>query len=410
MKYFGTDGIRGIYGETLTEELAFSAGLAAARFMGGDCFVGMDTRVSGEALLHAVTEGLIMGGCNVKNVGVVPTPAISFLAAKYGCGGIMVSASHNPPEYNGLKFFSPGGYKFTSRLESEVEKYIDSPPSKESGGRKENYKSGSEEYIEWITRGIDLSGKEFALDCAYGAACAVAGEAFIRCGAKVKLLASSYDGSRINCGVGALHPEFIQNADCESGFAFDGDGDRLVAKSGEILDGDSLLFNLALLCKPSGVVGTIMNNMALETNLRRRGIEFVRTAVGDKNISEAMRLHNFTLGGEQSGHYIISPSVSGDALYAAMKLSQAERFIRLELVPQRAASIEAEPSVMFCPKFVKAKEGCEKRLIGKGRLVVRMSGTEPKIRLMAECKDDKLLGEIITILSETINLCNKETL
>ncbi len=409
MKYFGTDGIRGIYGETLTEELAFSAGLAAARFMGGDCFVGMDTRVSGEALLCAVTEGLIMGGCNVKNVGVVPTPAISFLAAKYDCGGIMVSASHNPPEYNGLKFFSPGGFKFTSRLESEVEKYIGSSLDV-GGGRKEDYKSGKEEYIEWVTQGVDLGGREIALDCAYGAACAVAGEAFSRCGARVKLLASSYDGSRINCGVGALHPEFIQNADCELGFSFDGDGDRLVAKSGEILDGDSLLFNLALLCKPRGVVGTIMNNMALETELRRRGVGFVRTAVGDKNISEAMRINKFTLGGEQSGHYIISPSVSGDALYAAMKLSQIERFIRLELVPQRAASIEAEPSVMFCPKFVKAKEACEKRLIGKGRLVVRMSGTEPKIRLMAECKDEKLLGEIITILSETINLCNKETL
>ncbi|MCH5164323.1 MAG: phosphoglucosamine mutase [Clostridiales bacterium] len=408
MKYFGTDGIRGVYGENLTDQLAYRAGLAASQFF-SDCFVGMDTRSSGDALVAALSAGLMQGGCNVKIVGTVPTPAISFLAAKHNAGGIMVSASHNPPEYNGLKFFSSKGYKLTAFFESSIEEYIDKPPARVGGGKIISYKEGRDEYISWlIGMAGDLSGKEIALDCAYGAAISVAEEVFTRCGANVKLYAAERDGDRINCGVGALYPEHIESKTTGLGFAFDGDADRLAVTCDGILDGDSVLYNLSLLLSPHGVAGTIMNNIALENELKRKGIEFIRTAVGDKNISEAMRRHRFTLGGEQSGHYIISPSVSGDALFASLMLSKMDDFVRLKLVPQKAASVEASPKVLYCEKFVRAKEECEKRLLGIGRLVVRMSGTEPKIRLMAECEDENLLSEIIDSLSETINICNKE--
>ena len=408
MKYFGTDGIRGVYGENLTDRLAYRAGLAASQFF-GDCFVGMDTRSSGEALVAALAAGLMQGGCNVKIVGIVPTPCISFLAARHGVGGIMVSASHNPPEYNGLKFFSSKGYKLTAFFESSIEEYIDKPPARVGGGNIIAYKEGRDEYINWLVGVIgDLSGKEISLDCAHGAAITVAEEAFARCGANVKLYAAEKDGSKINCGVGALHPEHIASKTTGLGFAFDGDADRLAVTNGGILDGDSVLYNLSLLLSPRGVAGTVMNNIALENELKRKGVEFIRTAVGDKNISEAMRRHGFTLGGEQSGHYIISPSVSGDALFAALMLSKMDEFMRLKLVPQKVVSIESAPEVLSCAKFVRSREECEKRLLGIGRLVVRMSGTEPKIRLMAECEDVNLLNEIIGSLSETISICNKE--
>lgn len=402
MKYFGTDGIRGIYGKNLTERLAYRAALGATQYLGGECFVAMDTRVSGEALCTAVVSGLTQGGCNVKFLGVLPTPAVSFLAAKYGAGGIMISASHNPPEYNGLKFFTPKGYKFSSYHESAVEEFIDHPPARIGGGTVTDYEQGKEEYIDYVTKNAgDLSGKEVTLDCAFGAAACVAEEAFSRCGAKVRVLSGQCDGTKINCDVGALHPGFIAKYAQGLGFAFDGDADRLAVASGGEVDGDSVLYNLSILLNPVGVVGTILNNTALECALKERGISFIRTAVGDKNIGDAMRRYGFTLGGEQSGHFIISPSVSGDALKAALLLSGLNDIVRLRLVPQKGLSIRADKKILSDAKFIKIKEQCEKR-IGDGRIVVRMSGTEPKIRLMAESKNEQLADEVISTLAQAI--------
>lgn len=412
MKYFGTDGIRGIYGQGLNDQLAYRVGLAASQLMDNECFVGMDTRESGEALAAAVASGLVEGGTNVKLVGIVPTPAISYLAAKHHTGGIMVSASHNPPEYNGLKFFTADGYKPTPFFESSIEEYIMRPPVRIGGGKIIEYKEGRKEYIDWlVSSGGDLSGKEITLDCAFGAASTVAEEVFDRCGARTRVFASEKDGSRINCGVGALHPRFIEEkTESGIGFAFDGDADRLVITDGRILDGDSTLYNLALSLKARGVAGTIMSNAALERELLRRGVEFVRTAVGDKNISEVMKKRGFTLGGEQSGHYIISPAVSGDALLAALMLSKSESFVRLQLVPQKEVSIDSSPKILYNDRFVKVKNECLELLGTHGRLVARMSGTEPKIRLMAEGEDEILLSRIIENLSEVIISLNKEAL
>ncbi len=406
MKYFGTDGIRGIYGRDLTERLAYRAGLAASRFF-VKCFVGTDTRTSGESLAAAVAEGLAQGGCDAMLTGVIPTPAVSFLAEKHGAGGIVVSASHNPPCYNGLKFFSPAGYKLTAYVESSIEECIDKPPPRVGGGSITVYNSGRDEYVSHLVGLCKIERRRIALDCAYGAAATVARDVFEGCGASVEMYADSLDGEKINCGVGALYPQFVvERAAGKLGFSFDGDADRVVAVDGEVLDGDSTLFNLALILAPKGVVGTIMNNMALERALAERGIPFIRTAVGDKHIGEAMRRHRFSLGGEQSGHYIISPAVSGDGLFAALVLASRGNFERLDLVPQVEISVPASASVLTDPRFVAAKTSCEASL--HGRLIVRMSGTEPKIRIMAESENESMLHSVTDKLLDTILSIEKE--
>lgn len=405
MKYFGTDGIRGIYGEKLTENLAFNAGLAASRLF-EICFVGTDTRPSGEPLAAALVSGLRSGGCKVKKVGILPTPALSLLSGKYGAGGIAVTASHNPPEYNGLKFFYKG-YKLTSTCESIIEDNIDCPPAHIGGGSVGNY-DGRSEYIDYLldTAKSDLSGRKIAIDCSHGAASVVAKEVFERCGASVTALACDLDGEKINCGVGALHPENVLGT-APLCFAFDGDADRLAVTDNGVVDGDSLIHNLTCLLRPSGVVGTVMNNLALEVELRRLNIPFVRTAVGDKHISEAMRLYGYELGGEQSGHFIVSPATSGDALLSALLLGRLDELRRLELVPQREASVISDRRILEDERFTEEVKECRKKLLS-GRLVVRMSGTEPKIRFMAEGENERTLEEVIERLSETTVSINKE--
>ncbi|MBR2970203.1 MAG: phosphoglucosamine mutase [Clostridia bacterium] len=407
MKYFGTDGIRGVYGEKMTEALAYNAGLGFALAFGGDVIVGTDTRTSGEALSGAVISGLLRGGCRVKRVGIVPSPCVSFLAAKHRCGGIMVSASHNPPCYNGLKFFGGNGCKLTAEDEAQVEYFMDHPIMARGYGSQFEFGEGRQEYVDFlVSQGGNLCGREVVLDCAFGAGSTVAAEAFLRCGAKVRAVNETPEGDKINCGVGALYPSFVASMTDGLGFAFDGDADRLAVTCGGEVDGDSVLYNLALLTKPRGVVGTIMNNGALECALGSLGIKFVRTAVGDKHISEEMARQGFTLGGEQSGHYIISPAVSGDGVLTALRLSAIEKFERLSLIPQRLESVSASAAVLFDHRFLRAKAECE-ATIGGGRLIVRASGTEAKIRVMAEGEDGNLLDRIVDLLTTTIKLCEK---
>ncbi|MBE5730745.1 MAG: phosphoglucosamine mutase, partial [Clostridiales bacterium] len=226
------------------------------------------------------------------------------------------------------------------------------------------------------------------------------------CGAKVRAVNDTPEGDKINCGVGALHPSFVASITDGLGFAFDGDADRLAVTCGGEVDGDSVLYNLALTTKPRGVVGTVMNNGALERAFEGLGISFVRTAVGDKHISEEMVRQGFTLGGEQSGHYIISPAVSGDGILTALRLSTIEEFERLCLIPQRLESVSVSTSVLSSPRFLQAKAECE-AAIGGGRLIIRPSGTEAKIRVMAEGEDGDLLDRIVDLLTATIKLCDR---
>ncbi len=404
MKYFGTDGIRGIYDRDLTRQLAYNAGLAASSLF-DVCFVATDTRKSGEELSSALISGLKGGGCAVRKVGILPTPAVAFLSGKYGSGGIAVTASHNPPCYNGLKFFYKG-CKLTSSCESLLEDDIDSPPAHIGGGMESEY-DGRSEYIEYLLKNApDLSGKHIAVDCAHGATFSVAQEVFSRCGARLTAVCCDDRGEEINCGVGALYPQNVLGK-APLCFSFDGDGDRLAVCDRSVVDGDSVLFNLALMLSPSGVVGTVMNNLALERALAARNVPFVRTAVGDKHIGECMRSCGYELGGEQSGHYIISPATSGDALLSALKVSEMDVIERLDLVPCVERSILSSKAVFASERLQKAVNE-SRATLGDGRLVVRMSGTEPKIRLMAQGEDESKLVGIIGELEKTILSLNKE--
>lgn len=421
-KYFGTDGIRGKYGEKLDEALAYKTGLALGEIYGGGTFVvGRDTRVSGEELETALVKGLTDMGGEVMLPGIVPTPAVAMLAKKHGAAcGIMISASHNPPEYNGIKVFDGNGVKYSEEQEGSVEYYIDNPPVIKGGGKVYSGGNGRAEYIDYVVGAVnaDFRGLKVWLDCGYGAASTVAEEAFRRLGSTVMVDNCKLRGEKINSGCGALHPDYVRNSmkgsDCRLGFAFDGDADRLsVVMDGEIIDGDTVLYNIAkgMEIKDGVVVGTILNNLALENKLRENGRRLVRTPVGDKYICDLMFRKGYNIGGEQSGHYIVYPAATtGDGLMSAMFLAKSlynggelAGMEKLALVPQKAIAEYADPSIMYDKTMREMIEAAENRLSENGRIIVRMSGTEPKVRVMVESSDAALVDEILGKFKKYIN-------
>lgn len=418
-KYFGTDGIRGKYGENLNAELAYKTGLAVAGYFGGGtATVGRDTRVSGEAIEDALVRGLTRGGMNVKLLSILPTPAVAKLTVSESAAcGIMVSASHNPPEYNGIKIFGGEGLKLTGEQEGSIEYYIDNPPRKARlSGKAEKFISARDKYIESTVKAADtdLRGLRVKLDCGYGAASTVAEEIFTECGAVAEAENCSLCGEKINSGCGALFPDWVlknTKGKCRLGFAFDGDADRLAAvMDGQVLDGDSVLYNIAKTRKLSDgvVVGTVLSNLALERRLEEEGGRLVRTPVGDKYISELMNRNGYTLGGEQSGHYIIYPEcTTGDGILSALMLSKAlykngilEKAELLKLTPQKAFAFSAGEDVMYRPETVSMIEKYTEFLAPEGRLIVRYSGTEPKVRVMAESDDSAAVDETLKAFEE----------
>lgn len=414
-KYFGTDGIRGKYGEKLDEALAYKTGLALGEYFGAGKFaVGRDTRVSGEDLERGLVKGITDAGGEAVLLGILPTPAVAALTIKYGgkCG-VMISASHNPPEYNGIKVFDRNGVKLTEEQEGSVEYYIDNAPDVRGGGKVTTKSGGKLEYVDYVVKTVnaDFRGLKVWLDCGYGAASTVAEEAFRRSGATVNVDNCSLRGEKINSGCGALHPDYVRNSmkgtDCRLGFAFDGDADRLaVVTDGEILDGDTVLYNIqkGMGINHGTVVGTVLNNLALEKRLERDGRRLVRTPVGDKYICDLMFREGYNVGGEQSGHYIVYPAATtGDGIMTAMffakslyKDGKLEAPEKLDLVPQKAIAEYADPSIMFDPKLRKLTEKAENELGGNGRIIVRYSGTEPKIRVMVEAYDPEKVDEILS--------------
>lgn len=414
-KYFGTDGIRGKYGEKLDEALAYKTGLALGEYFGAGKFaVGRDTRVSGEDLERGLVKGITDAGGEAVLLGILPTPAVAALTIKYGAKcGVMISASHNPPEYNGIKVFDRNGVKLTEEQEGSVEYYIDNAPDVRGGGKVTTKSGGKLEYVEYVVKTVnaDFRGLKVWLDCGYGAASTVAEEAFRRSGATVNVDNCSLRGEKINSGCGALHPDYVRNSmkgtDCRLGFAFDGDADRLaVVTDGEILDGDTVLYNIqkGMDINRGTVVGTVLNNLALEKRLERDGRRLVRTPVGDKYICDLMFREGYNVGGEQSGHYIVYPAATtGDGIMTAMffakslyKDGKLEAPEKLDLVPQKAIAEYADPSIMFDPKLRKLTEKAENELGGNGRIIVRYSGTEPKIRVMVEAYDPAKVDEILS--------------
>jgi len=411
----------------MTEALAYKAGAAFGFLFCGVCIAGQDTRVSGASLLDAFVAGLNSAGGNALTVGIVPTPALALLVKKRrAAGGVMVSASHNPPEYNGLKLFGRGGAKLSAKEEEAVEFYIDNPDlvAADARGWVSKMRGAAEIYINDIVLGSQrLDGEKVWLDCGFGAAGAfvlddgqgsIAREVFTRLGASVVCLNEGGDGNMINVDCGALYAErlleamkgnfqCVEHCELNNGFAFDGDADRMVMVFGdEILDGDSVLYALSR-HREGGVVGTVMSNLALKRRVEADRKAFFAANVGDKHILELMLRKKCGLGGEQSGHYILYPErTTGDGLLAAVKMAGLRGEIeRLRLVPQKTVSLPCRCGIMQSSRLRALTREAEGVL---SRVLVRLSGTEPKIRIMAEDEDeglvDRFLERFKTIVDE----------
>ena len=422
-KYFGTDGIRGKYGDNLDAALSYKTGRAVAEFFNkGACFVGRDTRVSGPEIDEALVKGITDGGADITLLGIVPTPAVAHLAMKHKAAcGIMISASHNPPEYNGIKIFDASGVKLTEEQEGSIEYYIDNQPAKsQSKGKVKTLGSAAEEYVDNVvkTANFNFDGLKIRLDCGYGAVSTVAKEAYTRLHADIETENNSLRGEKINAYCGALYPNYVRNSmkstDTRLGFACDGDADRLsVVYDGEIIDGDSVLYNISRNMKLEGgvVVGTVLTNLALEKKLESEGKKLLRTPVGDKFICDLMFRKGYNLGGEQSGHFIVYPAATtGDGLLSSIffarsliKDGKLSAPVKLNLCPQKAIAEYASPSIMYDEGLRKMIDEQSERLEGIGRLIVRMSGTEPKVRVMVECERAELVDEILAEFKTYIN-------
>ena len=421
-KYFGTDGIRGKYGDNLDADLAYKVGLAIVAYFGkGAVVVGRDTRVSGPEIQASLVEGLKRGGADVLLVGILPTPAIARAAITHkALCGIVISASHNPPEYNGIKIFDGNGVKLSEEQEGSVEYYIDNPTEMRAVGSVCEIRDAQRQYIDYLVETVDcdMTGAKVWLDCGYGAASTVAKEALERLGADVQIENFKLRGEKINCGCGALHPDYVLHSmvdtDYKLGFAYDGDADRLAfVFDGRIMDGDSVLYNIGreMKLKDDVVVGTILTNTALERRLEKDGRRLVRTPVGDKYICDLMFKKGYNLGGEQSGHYIVYPqATTGDGIMSSMFLTKTlfkkgklGEFTELNLFPQKAIAEYADSSIMYDKEMIGLIEDYTSRLSGIGRLIVRMSGTEPKVRVMCECEDARKIDEVLSVFKRYIN-------
>jgi phosphoglucosamine mutase len=405
-RYFGTDGVRGVVGEDLTEDLVERLGRAFAVWNDGDeILLGRDTRASGAALERALAQGLASGGAEVHFGGVLPTPAVALLSRD---AGAVVSASHNPPEYNGIKFFHQG-LKLTDDEEEKVEAVLDEPTFAE-GSIAETF-GHQERYVEYVAEqfGAPLGGLRVAVDCANGAMYEVAPATFERLGADLVLIGNQPDGANINQGCGAtdlaLLSRTAREQDVDLGVAFDGDGDRMLAvdAEGNELDGDEILAILALHLGVDLVAVTQMTNLGFHRLMGDRGIRVVTTDVGDRYVLEALRREGGVLGGEQSGHLIyLRGHTTGDGLAAALLLCRAvveqgrplsEMATIMEKYPQAKANVLVKRKEL--PESLLAEiERASADLGEKGRVLVRPSGTEPVVRVLAEAETPQIAQDL----------------
>jgi len=416
-QYFGTDGVRGVVGEDLTPDLVERLGRAATLWSGrGRIFVGRDTRASGVELEAALARGIASAGGNAVVAGVLPTPAVALLTLDLGC---IITASHNPPEYNGVKFFDRDGQKLTDTQEEEIEALLDMPGT--GGGEIDEVGVATDSYLEHVLErfGSDLSGLRIGVDCANGAYSGLAPKAFEQLGAQIVTIGNEPDGTNINVGCGATDlralQELVMRERLDLGVAFDGDGDRLLAVDGNgaVVDGDQIVAILALHLDVPSVTVTPMTNGGFLELMSEHGIETHVTAdVGDRYVLETMRSTGGKLGGEQSGHLIyLEGHVTGDGLVAALLLCDALDGRTL-----------AEAAALM-PRFPQAKENVRVRdkrlpaelldavarhnaeLAGRGRVLVRPSGTEPLVRVLAEARDE---AEAVTLCASIAGLVRRE--
>lgn len=428
--YFGTDGIRGIANRHVTASLAQSCGNALTA-LNPRCrvVIGRDTRVSGSMLLHAFAGGVMQGGGEVMDVGIMPTAGVAYLTKRYHADfGVVISASHNPPEYNGIKIFDKNGFKAGDALESEIERAMAgqfvSDPDK-VGGYTFLHNAG-DTYVDFLLQqGCDLSGKKILLDCSNGAAYKIAPQVFGLLGAQTDAINVRSDGRAINERAGALWAHLmcqkVVDGGYDMGFAFDGDSDRLIAvdERGQIADGDRVLYMLAMRAKAAGkldppiVVGTSNTNMGVEKMLAEEGIELLRADVGDKFVLAKMLASGARYGSEQSGHVLLLDcATTGDGILTAVALARAcaqsdKPFSALGEVRCFAQSnigvvVKDKIRLINSEALARRSETYKKQLGEQGRVLLRASGTEPKLRIMVECENCSVAEKIARELAEFI--------
>ncbi|TCK90587.1 phosphoglucosamine mutase [Natranaerovirga hydrolytica] len=442
-RLFGTDGVRGIANQDLTIELAFKLGQAGAYVLTKEnkhkptIIVGRDTRISGEMLTSALIAGICSVGANAIAIGVVPTPAVSYLTKKYKAdAGIVVSASHNPVEYNGIKFFNQKGYKLSDAIEEEIEsiildnkEMIQLPTGTDIGTVK--YKKESiEEYIDYVKQivDIDFKGLKVVIDCANGASYASAPETLRQLGAEVYIIHNEPDGKNINKNCGSTHMDDLKNyviqLKADIGIAFDGDADRCLAvdEKGNLIDGDQIMSICGLFMKENNqlkkdtIVATVMSNLGLSLMGEENDIQIKQTKVGDRYVLEEMVKNSYNLGGEQSGHIIFSDyNTTGDGLITAVHILEVLKRKNKPL-SEIAKVMTVLPQVLINAKVDNSKKQdylkdevinqaikkVEEKFEGQGRVLIRPSGTEPLVRVMIEGKDESLLKTEANQLAQLI--------
>ena len=439
-KYFGTDGIRGTVNKgNINGEMFFKFGLAAGTFFKNQkknkqtAIIAKDTRLSGYTLEPALVSGLVSGGMHVFTLGPLPTNGLAMLTRSMKANmGIMITASHNPYYDNGLKLFGPDGMKLSDKIEKKIEKLIDAKNTKQLTnpkllGRVKRLEDGNDKYIEILKKNFpknfNLKGTKIVLDCANGAGYKAAPKLLTNLGAKIISIGVKPNGFNINDKCGSTHPSKIQSAvrkyKAQAGISFDGDADRIIMcdENSKIINGDQIIAMLARRWKSKkilkgGVIGTLMSNYGLEKFLNREKIKFFRSKVGDRYVKEKMRKFNFNLGGEQSGHIILGKfATTGDGLMVALEVlfslrkgKKASELLNVFVpLPQILENIIVKDKNIINKKKCKiAIRKANKLMKNHGRLLIRKSGTEPKIRIMGESKNKKLILKCIKIVKRSM--------
>ena len=442
-KYFGTDGVRGVANTELTPELAFKLGRCGGYVLMQHApeqahprvLVARDTRISGQLLEQALVAGLLSVGIEVMQLGVISTPAVAYLTrTQNAAAGVMISASHNPALDNGIKFFGSDGFKLSDQQEEEIEALIDAPedtlprPSTDGLGTIDEFPEGAIKYLQFLQSTIsgDLEGIRVCIDAANGATAPLVNQLFADLETDFYTMGDRPNGININDGVGSTHPEglqaFVKEKGAMVGLAFDGDGDRLIAvdENGELVDGDKIMFICGQHLKSKGrlekdtIVSTVMSNIGFHKAIEEHGMVALKAQVGDRYVVEAMREGGYVLGGEQSGHIVfLNLNTTGDGLLSAVQLlavmketgkSLSELAAQVTIFPQKPVNIRVRDkhTVMDEPAVKAVIEAVEAEMNGDGRILVRPSGTEPLLRVMAEASTDEKVSRYVDTIADVI--------
>ena len=442
-KYFGTDGVRGVANTELTPELAFKLGRCGGYVLMQHApeqahprvLVARDTRISGQLLEQALVAGLLSVGIEVMQLGVISTPAVAYLTrTQNAAAGVMISASHNPALDNGIKFFGSDGFKLSDHQEEEIEALIDAPedtlprPSTDGLGTIDEFPEGAIKYLQFLQSTIsgDLEGIRVCIDAANGATAPLVNQLFADLETDFYTMGDRPNGININDGVGSTHPEglqaFVKEKGAMVGLAFDGDGDRLIAvdENGELVDGDKIMFICGQHLKSKGrlekdtIVSTVMSNIGFHKAIEEHGMVALKAQVGDRYVVEAMREGGYVLGGEQSGHIVfLNLNTTGDGLLSAVQLlavmketgkSLSELAAQVTIFPQKLVNIRVRDkhTVMDEPAVKAVIEAVEAEMNGDGRILVRPSGTEPLLRVMAEASTDEKVSRYVDTIADVI--------